>query len=108
MMDFLTNGMASGVDPRDYFFREMMPGTLGTGEVMSVTRLLVEESEYPITSLSGYFEGTTYGQRSYESFLAVLKTLGDEIDARNAVLVAHGHQPYEYLHPDNVPTSIDI
>lgn len=69
---------------------------------------LTVPSEKCIDNLSTHYDKTRYGKKSYKKFLAVLDGIGDKIEARNKRNKRIGKLVYSYLHPSNVPASIDI
>lgn len=106
MEDFLLNGATSS-NPRSYIFSDMLPSG-AVPPIVFLAMLLTTPTDFPINGLLDHFNQTSFGKQSYSDFLAMLDTIGLEIDDRDSDLVRQGSSPYPYLHPSRVPASIDI
>mmetsp|Transcript_4663 Transcript_4663/g.8089 ORF Transcript_4663/g.8089 Transcript_4663/m.8089 type:complete len:252 (-) Transcript_4663:1140-1895(-) len=100
---------ANAADDPDWIYREAVPDFLVTqlGHIIT-SRALTIPSEKCIDNLSAHYKDVPYGQKSYAKFLQRLDEIGDKIEKRNRKHKRTGEPVYPYLHPSNVPASIDI
>ena len=97
-----------GVDGQDWVIREVSPFFSVAREVIYIVRILTLPTEAAIDNIIGHFESTAFGLKSYNLFLRRLDEIGDQIEARNKESRQQGGAVYSYLHPSNVPSSINI
>ena len=97
-----------GDDTLEFIFENVLPGDLAQANLMLTTHLLNMPSDVHIDELADHYSKTKYGMQSYDTFLKRLKVIGDDIEARNKKNKKEGNAVYPYLHPSNVPASIDI
>jgi hypothetical protein len=92
---------------RDWIF-ENVYATIDTAKTfLQTVRALTIPSNYCIDNLSADFKGTR-GEVPYKDFQKDLKVIGKKINDRNISHKKKGNPVYAYLHPSNVPASIDI
>jgi len=104
MVQYKTDGKGK----RRWIFENATPDMARVKETLQVARALTLPSERCIDNLGGHYKDVRYGKSSYDTFLTKLEALGDIIEARNQKNKKQGKAVYSYLHPSQVPSSIDI
>lgn len=105
-MEHLKNEEARGDE--DWVYREVHPYLNVAREVVYIVRLLTTPPEAAIDNILRHFVESRYGEPSYRVFLERLDAIGEEIEQRNRISKRAGKAVYSYLHPSNIPSSINI
>ncbi len=104
--DSLFAAMPEGMDEIDpKVIADALPGPKVSHFQISFAWLLGLPSDHPLTAVDAMAE---IHPEAHHRFQAALKDISAKIRARNEALVAEGLDPYPYLLPENVASSIAI